>query len=151
MLLFNLINNAETPLHSLEYSAKGIGLHFNSNKTEYMTLNQNGTTKKVSDTPFNYVEEFTYRCNKICRRKSDVNAHISKSWGAVNKLSLVWRHGFPDIMKRSLFQATFISILLYGCSAMTLSSKLERRLNGGDTCRLRLALNVTCRDCLTNE
>ena len=41
-LLANTPNQAETPLHSLERSAAGIGLHVNAHKTEYMCYNQTG-------------------------------------------------------------------------------------------------------------
>ena len=35
-------NQPETPLHSLERAAAGIGLHVNAHKTEYMCCNQTG-------------------------------------------------------------------------------------------------------------
>ena len=41
-ILANAPAQAETPLHSLERAAGGIGFHVNSHKTEYMRLNQTG-------------------------------------------------------------------------------------------------------------
>ena len=38
----NTPNQAETPQHSLERAAAGIGLHVNAYKTEYMYYNQTG-------------------------------------------------------------------------------------------------------------
>ena len=41
-ILANTPAQAETPLHSLERAAAGIGLHVNTYKTEYMCFNQTG-------------------------------------------------------------------------------------------------------------
>ena len=41
-LLANTPAQAETLLHSLEWEADGIGLHVNTDKTEYMCFNQRG-------------------------------------------------------------------------------------------------------------
>ena len=40
VLLANALAQAETLLHSLEWVAGGIGLHVNTDKTEYMCFNQ---------------------------------------------------------------------------------------------------------------
>ena len=52
--------DAEKLLHSLEVSAANIGLHVNSKKTEYMTLNTDGAIKSLNQTPLKKVEEFNY-------------------------------------------------------------------------------------------
>ena len=44
-------------------------------------------------------------------------------------------------MKRSFFQATFVSILLYGCTTWTLTKRLEKKLDGNYTRMLRAILN----------
>ena len=52
-LLANTTNQAETPQHSLEQAAAGIGLHVNAHKTEYMCYNQTGdisTLDGISET-----------------------------------------------------------------------------------------------------
>ena len=44
-------------------------------------------------------------------------------------------------MKRSFFQAAVVSILLYGCTAWTLTKRLEKKLDGNYTRMLRAILN----------
>ena len=44
-------------------------------------------------------------------------------------------------MKRSFFQAAVVSILLYGCTTRTLTKRLEKKLDGNYTIKLRAILN----------
>ena len=48
-------------------------------------------------------------------------------------------------MKRSFFQAAFVSILLYGCTTWTLTKRLENKLDGNYTRMLRAILNKSWR------
>ena len=48
-------------------------------------------------------------------------------------------------MKRSLFQAAVISILLYGCTTWTLTKQLEKKLDGNYTRMLWAILNKSWR------
>ena len=44
-------------------------------------------------------------------------------------------------MKRSFFQAAVVSILLYGCTTWMLTKRLEKKLDGNYTRKLRAILN----------
>ena len=48
-------------------------------------------------------------------------------------------------MKRSFFQAAVVSILLYGSTTWTLTKRLEKKLDGNYTRRLRAILNKSWR------
>ena len=48
-------------------------------------------------------------------------------------------------MKRSFFQAVVVSILLYGCTAWTLTKRVEKKLDGNCTRMLRAILNKSWR------
>ena len=48
-------------------------------------------------------------------------------------------------MKSSFFQATVVSILLYGCTTWTLTKRLEKKLDGNYTRLLRAILNKSWR------
>ena len=48
-------------------------------------------------------------------------------------------------MKRSLFQAVVVRILLYGCTTWTLTKRLEKKLDGNYTRMLRAILNKSWR------
>ena len=48
-------------------------------------------------------------------------------------------------LKRSFFQAAAVSILLYGCTILTLTKRLEKKLDGNYTRMLRAILNKSWR------
>ena len=48
-------------------------------------------------------------------------------------------------MKRSFFQATLVSILLYGCTTWTLTKRMEKKLDGNYTRMLRAVLKNSWR------
>ena len=54
-------------------------------------------------------------------------------------------------MKRSFFQAAIVSILLYGCTTWTLTKRLEKKLDGNYTRRLRAILNKSWRQHPTKQ
>ena len=56
-----------------------------------------------------------------------------------------------DKMKRSFFQATVVSILLYGCTTWTLTKRLENKLDGNYTRMLRAILNKSWRQHSTSH
>ena len=69
----------------------------------------------------------------------------TKAWRAIDKLSLIWKSDLTDKMKRSFSQAAVVSILLYGCTTWTLRKRLEKKLDGNYTRRLRAILNKSWR------
>ena len=68
-ILANTPNQAETPLHSLEQSAAGIGLHINVYKTEYMCFNQTGDFSTLDGTSLKVVDKFTYLRSSVSSHK----------------------------------------------------------------------------------
>ena len=68
-----------------------------------------------------------------------------KVWTTIDKLSIIWKSDLTDKMKRSLFQAAVVSILLYGCTTWMLTKRLEKKLDGNYTRILRAILNKSCR------
>ena len=54
-------------------------------------------------------------------------------------------------MKRSFFQAAIVSILLYGCTTLTLTKRLEKKLDGNYTRMLRAILNRSWRQHPTKQ
>ena len=54
-------------------------------------------------------------------------------------------------MKRSFFQATVVSMLLYGCTTWTLTKRLEKKLDGNYTRMLRAILNKSCQQHFTSH
>ena len=110
----NTPNEAETLLHSLEWAAAGIGLYVNAHKMEYMCYNQTVDISTLDGTPLKLVDKFTYLGSSVLSTEK---------------------------MKRSFFQAAVTSILLYGCTAWTLTKRLEKKLDGNHTRMLWAILN----------
>ena len=66
-------------------------------------------------------------------KEKDIDTRLTKAWRAVDKLSIIWKSDLTDKMKRSFFQATVVSILLYGCTLWTLTKRTEKKLDGNHT------------------
>ena len=140
-ILANTTDQAETLLHSLERAAAGIGLYVNAHKTEYMCYNQTGDISTLDGTPLKLVDKFTYLGSSVASTKKDIDERLTKTWTAINRLSIIWKSDLTDKMKRSFFQAAVTSILLYGCTTWTLTKRLEKKLDGNYTRILRAILN----------
>ena len=70
---------------------------------------------------------------------------LTKTWTAIDKLSIIWKLDLTDKMKRSFFQAAVVSILLYGCTTWTLTKRLEKKLDSNYKQMLRAILNKSWR------
>ena len=140
-LLANTPNKAETLLHRLERAAAGIGLHVNAHKTEFMCFNQKGNISTLDGTSLKLVDKFTYLGSSISSTEKDIDIRLTKAWTAIDRPSIIWKSNLTDKMKRSFFQATVVSILLYGCTTWTLTKRLEKKLDGNYTRMLRAILN----------
>ena len=144
-ILANTPNQAETLLHSLERATAGIGLHVNAHKTEYMCFNQTGDVSTLVGTSLKLVDKFTYLGSSVSSTKKEIDTGLTKTWTAIDKLSIIWKSDLIDKMKRSFFQAVVVSILLYGCTTWTLTKRLEKKLDGNYTRMLWAILNKSWR------
>ena len=66
---------------------------------------------------------------------------LAKAWTAINRLSVIWKSDLTDKMKHSFFQASVMSILLYGCTTWTLKKRREKKLDNNYARMLRAILN----------
>ena len=107
-LLANTPNQAETLLHSLERAAKGIGLHVNAHKTEYMCYNETGDFSTQDTTFLKLVDKFTYTESSVSSTKKDIDTRLTKAWTAIDRLLIIWKSKPTDKMKRSFFQVAVV-------------------------------------------
>ena len=133
----NTSNQAETLLHSFERATSGIVLHVNAHKIEYMCFNQAGDVSTLDGTSLKLVDKFPYLGSSVSSTEKDIDTRLTKTWTAINKLSVIWKSDLTDKMKRSFFQAAVVSILLYGCTTWTLTNK-----TAGEDARRQLHKNV---------
>ena len=144
-ILANTANQAKTLLNSLERATAGSGLHVNEHKTEYMCNNQKGDITTLDGTPLKLVDKFTYLGSSVSSTKKDINTRLTKTWTTNDRLSIMWKSDLTDKMKRSFFQAAFVSILLYGCTTWTLTKRLEMNVDSNYTRMLRAIFNKSWR------
>ena len=81
----------------------------------------------------------------VSSTEKDIDTQQTKTWTAIDRLSIIWRSDLTDKMKRRFFQAAVVSILLYGCTTWTLTKRLEKKLDGNYTRMLRAILNKSWR------
>ena len=106
--------------------AADIGLYVNAHKTEYMCYNQTGDISTLDGTSLKLVDIFTYRGSSVSSTELDIDTRLTKAWTAFDSLSIIRKLNLINKMKRSFFQATVVSILLYGCTTWTLTKRLEK-------------------------
>ena len=150
-LLANAPTQAETLLHSLERAAAGIGLHVSPHKTEYMYFIQTGDISTRNGSALKLVDKFTYRGSSVSSTETEIDMRLGRVWTAIDSLSVIWKSNLTDKMKRSFFQSTIVSILLYGCTTGTLTKWMEKKLDGNYTRMLRAILNKSWRQHPTKQ
>ena len=109
-----------------------MGLHVNAHKTEHMCYNQTGNISTLDGTSLKLVDKFIYLRSSVSSIEKDIDTGLTKAWTAIDRLSIIWKSELTDKMKRNFFQATVVSILLYGCTTWTLTKRLEK-LDGNYT------------------
>ena len=91
--------------------------------------------------------------NSASSTQTDINKRLAKAWTTIDRLSVIWKSDLTDKIKRSFFQAAaaVVSILLYGCTAWTLTKRMEKKLDGNYTRMLRAILNKSWRQQSTKQ
>ena len=85
VLLANILAQAESLLRSLEWAADGIGLHVNTDKTEYMCFNQRGDISTLKSGFLKLVDKFTYLGSSVSSTENDINTQLAKAWTAIDR------------------------------------------------------------------
>ena len=152
-LLVDELHQAQELLQLLETEAAQVGLHVNGPKTELMSFNQDQTItiKSIAGHLIKVVENFKYLGGRMKSSEDDIKVRKALAWVACNKLRKVWSSSLKRSIKVRLFVATVESILLYNCGTWTLTKQMEKSLNGVYTRMLRVALNVSWKQHMTNK
>ena len=104
-----------------------------------------GDISTLDGTSLKLVDKFTDLRSSVSSTEKDINTRLTKTWTAIDRLSIIWKSDLTDKMKRSFFQAAVVSILLYGCTTWTLTKRLEKKLDGNYTRMLWAILNKSWR------
>ena len=81
----------------------------------------------------------------------DIKVRKALAWSACHKLKKIWTSSLKKSIKVRLFISTVESVLLYNSNTWTLTKQMEKRLDGMYTRMLRMALNVSWKQHMTNE
>ena len=142
----NDMKSANTLLHQIEVTSNEIGLSINTEKTQYMKLNQNSDSDDITINSINgkiiaKEEHFNYLGSCIGSTEKNIQIRIAKALSALNSMQEIWKSKMPDKLKRIFFRAAVESALEYGAISWTLTAKLEGKIDGAYTRMLRAALN----------
>ena len=87
------------------------------------------------------VNIFTYIWIVVSSTEIDINIWLAKAWTAIDKLSIIWKSNYSEIIKCQFFQAAVVSKLLHGCTTWTLTKRIEKKLDVNCTRMLQPILN----------
>ena len=107
--------------------------------------NQTSDISTLNGSSLKLVNKFTFLGSSVSSTETDIDTRLAKAWKVIDRLSIIWNSDLTDKMKRSFFQATVVSILLYGCTTWTLTIRLGKKLDGNKTRMLREILNKSWR------
>ena len=108
---------------------------YNQNSTDMIKTQNVENIKKTQD--FKYLGSF------IASTEHDINVRIGKAWAALNQMNNIWNSKLTKNLKINFFRATVESVFVYGAITWTLTTKLEKKIDGAYTRMLRAALNVS--------
>ena len=118
-----------------------------------MTANLWGPDERIwakSGIPVEKKSNFLYLGSWIKSTESDIKVRKAKAWAACHKLKRIWTSNIKKSIKIRLFTSTVESVLLYGSETWTLTKRLTKMIDGCYTRLLRMALNVSWKQRLTN-
>ena len=140
-VLADVLKDATFLLHSIERTAKEIGLNLSADKTEFICFNQDASEgmKSLDGEKRKQVEDFKHLGSYIASTEHDVNIRLGKAWDALNELDKIWKSNLPDNLKRNFFRAAVETVLSYGSVSWTLTTHLEKKIDGAYTRMLCIA------------
>ena len=110
-----------------------------------MCFNQTCHISTLDGSFLKLVDKYTYIGSSVPSTEKDISTRLTKTWTAINKLSIIWKSDLTNKRKRSFFQAVVVLILLYGCTTWTLTKQLEKKLESNYTRMLQAILNKSWR------
>ena len=98
-LLANTPTQAEFLQHSLERIASGIGIHVNTDKTEYICFNQRYDISTLNGGSLKLVDKFTYLRSSVSSIENDINTWLAKVGKTNDRLSVIWKSDLSNELK----------------------------------------------------
>ena len=92
------------------------------------TSNQRSDISTRKGGPLKLVDKFPFLGSSVSSNENDINTRLAKAWAAPDRLSVIWKSDLTDKIKRSFFQASVVSILLYRCTTWMLLNGWRKSL-----------------------
>lgn len=145
-LLESNTSRATAQVNELASNAREVGLEINIKKTEFMALNVPADTAPVSvhAQPLDRVDNFKYLGSMMKSSLDDLNYRTGQAWTAFWKLRPLWQtpeHHVSLHMKLHFFEASVLTIFLYGSETWLLSSQMESKIDSFGAACLRFILH----------
>ena len=132
VLVTEELEQAQDFLHRVQENATKIGLHLNSDKTEFMSFNQaqDSVLKTVNNENIKKVDNLKYLRAWIDDTANDVKVRKALAWKACNRLNKIWKSSLCKSLKLRTFLTLVESVLLYRSETWTLTKNLEKSIDG---------------------
>ena len=95
-------------------------------QAEYLFFNQEGAISTLNCGPLK-LDNFTFLDRSVSSPERDTNIRLAKTWIAIDWLSIICKSDLSDKIKRDVFLAAVVSVLLYGCTTWTLTKRREKK------------------------
>ena len=92
-----------------------------------MCFNQTGDISTLNGCSLKLVDKFNSQGSSVSSTKTDINTPLAKTLTDINRSSVILKSDLTDKMKCSFFQAAVVLILLYGCTTLTLTKRIEKK------------------------
>ena len=112
---------------------------------------QRGDTSSLNGDSLKLEDKFTYLGSCVPSTENDINMWLAKPWTAIDRLSIIWKSDRSDKRKHNFFQSAVVSILLYGCTTLTPTKRMEKKLDGNCTRLLLVILSKSWRQNPTKQ
>ncbi|CAF0980581.1 unnamed protein product [Brachionus calyciflorus] len=152
-LLERSLEEAQKQLNETCRNAKEVGLEINVTKTKVMVINANKDKKlKINNEDIEVVDEFKYLGSNMSSSEKDMKCRKGQAWSAFRSLEKIWTSKTTSIeLKIRIFQASCLSILLYGSETWILDQKLLDELDSYATNCYRNMLGIKRLDKVPNS
>ena len=141
-------------LNDLANEAMKVGLHINSNKTEYTIYNTENTPPLVNNNQTLTINNnFKYLGSQMKNSGSDVISRRGKALGAFWSMKKLWDNDLVSLdLKLKIFKVSVLSIFLYSCETWTIGAQEEYIINTLATKCYRYILHINqAQEHITNE
>ena len=144
-LLENDMFGSQKQLEKYSTNAEKVGLITHEEKTVFITRNNESDIKlTLSGRELKRVDDFKYLGSYVGSTEKDIEARIGLAWSAFDKLrEVLTSPKLPIKLRTEIFNASCVSVLLYGCESWTLTEELSSKVDIFTRTIYRIMLGVS--------